>query len=233
MEPTTIFQDLENISRVSTMELALENHHYLALKPIYKWMQTTAYNAARGKMLDFGCGAMPYRDMFLDVVEEYIGADVAIAAGATPDLIIRPNEAIPVADNIFDTVLSTQTLEHVPDFVFYLNECSRVLKPKGVLILTAPMQWRHHEEPHDYWRFTAYGLRYALDKAGFVVKSMAPCGGAFSLAGQIILNNMVEKRGFNNKVIIKTINQAALWLDEKYPDVGETMNWMCLAEKKL
>jgi hypothetical protein len=28
--------------------------------------------------------------------------------------------------------------------------------------------WHVHEAPHDYYRYTRYGLKYLLDKAGFI-----------------------------------------------------------------
>ena len=102
-------------------------------------------------MLDFGCGAQPYRELFSPRISRYIGADVAAAKDTTLDVEIAPGEAVPLEDASVDTILATQTLEHVFDFQFYLRECERLLRPGGVLIMTAPMQWRLHEAPYDYW----------------------------------------------------------------------------------
>lgn len=54
------------------------------------------------------------------------------------DLIKLSNEAIPLPDEIFDNILSFETIEHMPDPENFLFELSRVLKPKGELILTTP-----------------------------------------------------------------------------------------------
>jgi len=40
--------------------------------------------------------------------------------------------------NSYDVVISADVLEHVPDPKRYLNECYRILKDNGVLILTTP-----------------------------------------------------------------------------------------------
>jgi ubiquinone/menaquinone biosynthesis C-methylase UbiE len=67
-----------------------------------------------------------------------------------------------------DAVLSTQVLEHVADPLSVLAEFFRVLKPDGRLWLTAPFVWYLHEEPYDYYRFTSHGLRFLLERAGFI-----------------------------------------------------------------
>jgi 2-polyprenyl-3-methyl-5-hydroxy-6-metoxy-1,4-benzoquinol methylase len=69
----------------------------------------------------------------------------------------------------YDFVLSSQVLEHVLDPAFYLSECFRVLKPGGKLLVTTHGTFWDHACPHDYWRWTAYGLRQAVENAGFGV----------------------------------------------------------------
>src|SRR5204862_7268221 len=113
-------------------------------------------------MLDYGCGGQPYRTMFETKVSRYIGADVAAAANTKIDLEFQPGRPLPLGSSTIDTILSTQTLEHVQDAHTYLAECNRLLKTGGTLILTAPMQWRHHEVPFDFLRFTKYGLIHLL-----------------------------------------------------------------------
>jgi SAM-dependent methyltransferase len=45
------------------------------------------------------------------------------------------------ADSSFDLVLTSETLEHVPDLEVALLEIHRVLKPNGVHIFTVPVVW--------------------------------------------------------------------------------------------
>ena len=227
-----IKDDLDGISRKTDIELDIYSHHYLVLKPLYEWMQTVAYEASSGVMFDFGCGGQPYRELFSSKIDKYIGGDVASPENINIDLELIVGKPVPILDKSIDTVLSTQNLEHVPDFNFYLSECNRILKDNGILILTAPMHWRHHEAPYDYWRFTKYGIEEALTQNGFEPEDISACGGSFSLMGQILLNLIVEKRGYQNKVLIKIINIFFSWLDRKYADTDETINWMCLAKKR-
>jgi hypothetical protein len=51
------------------------------------------------------------------------------------------------------------------------------------LILSAPFQFRLHEQPHDYYRYTSHGLRHLLDEAGLDVEEITQQGGLWSLIG--------------------------------------------------
>ena len=48
-------------------------------------------------------------------------------------------QSMPFADDTFDIVIHSDTLEHVPDPVKALVECHRVLKPGGTLCFTIPI----------------------------------------------------------------------------------------------
>lgn len=230
MLKTDIKDDLQGVIRIKDMNVRSDDHNYIVLSLLYAWMEKQALPAAKGVMLDFGCGGQPYRAFFESKITKYIGADVAAAENVAPDIEILPNHPLPLHDESIDTILSTQTLEHVPDVHFYLTECHRLLKPNGVLILSAPMQWRHHEVPYDFLRFTRYGLIEYLSQNGFGIKNITPCGGVYALIGQIFLNHLVE-RGIHNKLAFRLINRTSLWLDNKFSDTDDTINWMCIAIK--
>jgi SAM-dependent methyltransferase len=219
---------LAGVTRVQGMDLHLDSHHYIVLSHLYRWLREHALPVANGVMLDYGCGGQPYKELFSSKVTRYIGADVAAAKDTVLDLELHPSQPVPLPSHTIDTILANQTLEHVPDPDFYLGECCRLLRPGGVLILTAPMQWRHHEVPFDFFRFTRFGLLHLLAKHGFEVKELTPSGGVYSLLGQIWLNHLNE-RGVHYKVLYRCINSMALWLDRKIPDFEDTINWMCIA----
>jgi SAM-dependent methyltransferase len=107
--------------------------------------------ALHGRVLDLGCGHRRYESA-LPPASVYVGYDVD-TTGSEPD-VCGLAEALPFRAGAFDAVLSTQVLEHVPAPAAMLAEAHRVLTPGGILVLTAPQQWRLHEEPHDFWRFT-------------------------------------------------------------------------------
>lgn len=228
MRALPIQEALAGMERVRDMSLAPDSHHYIVLSLLYQWMRDAAAPAASGVLVDFGCGGQPYRALFEPHVARYIGADVAPALGVALDLQFVPGEPLPLADGSVDTVLSTQVLEHVADPGFYLRESRRVLRENGRLIITVPMQWRHHEVPYDYLRFTRYGVVHLLEHASFVIDDLRPCGGAYALIGQVLANTLAE-RGRYSKWLIRTINRVAIALDRRFPDYEDTLNWMCLA----
>ncbi len=223
-----IKQALGGLSRQQELGATRDHPHYISLSLIGNWLREIALQEAHGVMLDYGCGGQPYKNFFMPKLVRYIGADVAAAQGIELDVEIMPGQPLPLADASIDTLLSTQTLEHVEDVYFYIGECSRLIRSGGILILTAPMQWRHHEVPYDYWRFTRYGLIALLEQRGFVIKSMSPCGGVYALLGQIFLSHLHE-RGVRKPWINSLVNGVAFFLDARKPDTEDTLNWMCIA----
>jgi len=226
----TIKEDLAGWRRKNSMVLSEKHHHYLSFYYMHKWLERVAVKSASGRLLDFGCGGQPYRSLFEPQVEQYIGADVSAAAGVQLDGWLVPGEPAPFEDNSFDTVLSTQVLEHVPDPRFYIFEASRMLKDGGQLILTAPMQWRHHEVPYDYYRYTRFGLEQLIKDNGFEVSSIEAAGGVYALLGQIFLNHRIEINK-NSAWVNKWVNRLAIRLDAKYDDREDTLNWLLIAKK--
>ena len=65
-------------------------------------------------------------------------------------------------NNSYDLVIMMEVLEHVKEPKKAISEIYRVLRPNGQLILSTPFILGIHDEPHDYYRFTKYGLEYLL-----------------------------------------------------------------------
>ena len=83
------------------------------------------------------------------------------------DVISNFNEKIDMEDNEADSIISLSVMEHLCEPQIFLNESHRILKDGGIIIIQVPWQWWVHEAPHDYFRYTPYGLKYLLEKAGF------------------------------------------------------------------
>jgi SAM-dependent methyltransferase len=126
--------------------------------------------SARGKVVDVGCGAQPYRALF-PAGTEYVGLDIAQAGErfgyAQPDTVFFDGGAWPERTHDADFVLCTETLEHVLDPTVLLREAHAALRPGGRLLLTVPFAARWHFIPHDFWRFTPSSLSHLLQGAGF------------------------------------------------------------------
>ena len=124
----------------------------------------------KGRVLDVGCGAQPYRRLF-HPDSHYVGIDTNEAKAhfgyEMPDTLYFEGTTWPVGDSAFDVVLATEVLEHVPATSGFLGEAQRCLEPGGLLVLTVPFAARWHYIPYDFWRFTPSGLDRVLREAGF------------------------------------------------------------------
>lgn len=72
-----------------------------------------------------------------------------------------------IPDNQYDCIILTQVLQFIDDLPASINECYRILKPGGVILITVPSLSRVDcisGAEGDYWRFTTASLRYLLGK---------------------------------------------------------------------
>ena len=101
---------------------------------------------ARGVLVDVGCGKKPFVALFQPRVTTYVGLDypeTCIPLGGTRAEVFGTASQLPLRSSTADTVLLTEVLEHVAEPLVVLSELHRVLKPGGVLLLTAPMSSTH------------------------------------------------------------------------------------------
>ena len=77
---------------------------------------------------------------------------------------------LPVAPEACDTVVSLETIEHLPDVVAFVGELQRVLRPRGELLLSTPNAGRSSgKNPYHVHEMTLRELRSVLENAGFQV----------------------------------------------------------------
>lgn len=77
--------------------------------------------------------------------------------------------ALPFAGASFGVVLCTEVLEHCRQPHQAIAEFYRVLQPGGKLILTTRFLFPIHDAPHDYFRFTKYGLQALCESFSHVI----------------------------------------------------------------
>lgn len=135
----------------------------------------------QGVLYDLGSGESPYRDFFLNYANHYVAVDWSGSFHDTKaDIIADLNLPLPIGDSIADTVVSLSVLEHLYEPQLMLCEAFRILKSGGSLVLQVPWQWRIHEAPYDFFRYTPFGLEYMLKKAGFEDVVVEPQAGVFT-----------------------------------------------------
>ncbi len=143
-----------------------------------------------GELLDVGAGrARRYADLCPNVTS-YRTLDTD--TGWQPD-IVASAEDIPLPDESVDAILCTQVLEHVAHPQKVIGEFHRILRQGGTCLLTVP-QWNElHEEPHDYFRYTSFGLRTLFEDAGFRIDIMEPRGKYFSMKAQLTIRYLIDR----------------------------------------
>ena len=78
--------------------------------------------------------------------------------------------SFPIADGMYDIVLSGQVIEHVKKIWRWMNELARVCKPGGLVITINPVSWPFHEYPVDCWRIFPDGMRALYEDAGLTTR---------------------------------------------------------------
>jgi SAM-dependent methyltransferase len=130
-----------------------------------------------GRLLDFGCGSKPYRDLF--TVTEYVGVD--LENPGHPHLneeidVFYDGKKIPFPDNHFDAVFSSEVVEHIFNLEEILQEVKRVMKPGGKILVTCPFSISEHESPNDYARYTSFAIKHLFEKNHFTVLAYEKSG---------------------------------------------------------
>lgn len=231
----------ERLARLSNIEVNINSVYYLHYVSYHKELKYAINLYAKGDLLDIGCGNKPYESLFDGLITKYIGCDIIQSNLYRVD-ILSPANKIPLEDCIFDTIISTQTIEHVEDYQGLVNEAYRLLKPDGHFILSGPFVWPLHEEPYDFFRFTKHGFKFILDKAGFEVLEILSNGGMWATAGQTLIHAIesTESNNFLVKLFAKLyqrfkirilFNKVFSWLDERFYNDINTINYVIVAKK--
>lgn len=157
-------------------------HNWLIYNIGDKYMEKYSH-LYKGDVVDLGCGEAPYREYFLQYADSYLGVDWAESIHDTKaDVVADLNKPIEgVEDAKADTVVSIATLEHLSEPQVMLDEAFRILKPGGMFMMQTPWQWMTHEAPYDFFRYSEYGLKHIMEKAGFTDVKIEAQSGFFTM----------------------------------------------------
>jgi len=217
---------------------------------IIKFIKKAAKQTKKGsKVLDVGAGEGNWREFFKHC--EYLTQDKGIG-----ELLWDYSKIdykcditkISCKDENFDVILLTEVLEHLPEPYLALKELNRILKKKGKLYLTAPQGWEEHETPHDYYRYTHYGLKYLLKKSGFKIIKIEKRGGYFKYLAfrmwHIIFMPFLNRKNLFEKIlgwlvkiplmiILSLISLIFYFLDNIFDKEKKlTLGYQVIAQKK-
>jgi len=143
------------------------------------------YDKPNTILLDIGSGYSPYRKYFKKT--KYLTNDIKQNENKTIDIIGNIEKGLPkVKSSSLDYILCTQVIEHLANPQFAFKEFKRLLKPKGKLFLTTNFLYQIHMAPHDYYRFTSYGLEHLGKSVGFKIDHLISHGGIFQVLTYIV-----------------------------------------------
>ena len=137
----------------------------------------------------------------------YVSLD--IDAAARPG-VVGDAHALPFGDGAFDVVLANNVIEHLHDPAKGVAEMHRVLAAHGQVLYTIPFLYPVHEAPHDYTRFTRYGLQRLF--RGFSAAEVHARGGFFSTLAQLIFLLTRALDSVKLGGVMRAICYPGLWL---------------------
>lgn len=192
------------------------------MKELSKTRDVVQYLAKhiKGRTLDLGAGSAKYRDIIKPKTSEYVTFDMF--PGEHIDVVGNVLD-LPFEEGSFDTVISTQVLEHVAKPWVMIDEIYRVLKNGGICALSCPFLAPYHPDPKDYFRYTKDGLRSLFQNAGFEVVECEYYGKFFTVFRELIRLSFFsrfraykeKKQGIWSKRFLRYAQKLAAWLDGK------------------
>jgi len=195
---------------------------------------------AGARVLDAGAGEGQYAHCFAS--QRYCGVDLAVGNTRWDYSrldVLADLTALPFRSATFDAALNMVTLEHLREPGLALLEIARTLAPGGRLLIAAPHEWEVHQAPHDYFRYTRFGLQYLLEKADLQPIEIRPVGGYFRLVARRLLNGLqfftggARWLGFLPAAILLAPPALILpFLDALDRDRNFTAGYICTARKR-
>ena len=110
--------------------------------------------------------------------------------------LVRDITNIPELNESFDVILCTEVLEHLPEPSKAIDEFLRLLKPAGILTITAFFASMLHFAPYHYsCGFSCYWYRHHLSERGFLIEELTPNDDWFKYLHQelMLLDSMERK----------------------------------------
>lgn len=95
--------------------------------------------------------------------EPYFGLDQRDGPGVD---IVADIETYRGCDGTYNTVVTTETLEHIEAPWHAIERMSLCLQPGGLLFVTVPWMFGMHDYPRDCWRILPDGLAVLFHRAG-------------------------------------------------------------------
>jgi 2-polyprenyl-3-methyl-5-hydroxy-6-metoxy-1,4-benzoquinol methylase len=192
-----------------------------------KWIENTLKKIPAGlTILDAGAGECQFKKFCSHL--KYIAQDfgqyhgngnVGLQTGKWDNSqldIVSDITAIPLPGQSVDAIMCTEVLEHIPHPVAAVKEFSRLIKPGGYLLITAPFASLTHFAPYHFATgLSRYFYEKHLPENGFEITDIQFNGNFFEFVAQENrrIKPVAEKyAGKRINVFQKIIIHLNLWL---------------------
>jgi SAM-dependent methyltransferase len=134
------------------------------------------------QILDYGCGtggnSSAYAQLGSVVGVEPDPAAIRLASQRGKARYCRgAGTELPFKDAVFDVVMASDVLEHIHNDVAAAAEIARVLRPRGIAIITVPAHpWlfsEHDAAIHHFRRYSKASFRNVLDSSGIKIRRLS------------------------------------------------------------
>lgn len=123
--------------------------------------------AARGRVLEVGCGNGAIAEHLRDARHDVVAVDVTMGSAratrerARCDVLLAGLPDLPFPDGAFDTVVCSHTLEHIPDLWGAVRELRRVAR-RVIVVVPCQRYYRYTVDYHLHFFPTAAPLEHLL-----------------------------------------------------------------------
>jgi SAM-dependent methyltransferase len=188
--------------------------------------------------------------------EQRIRAELIATGAALQTLDFMAGDGIDLVADItstglpsasYDVVVCLQVLEHVQEPAAVCRELARLVKPGGLVAISAPQSYWLHNLPYHYFHFTREGLALLCHEAGLEPQVLEPQGGHFMLVGHMLhyTCRVLEQRARGNNwaafckpffIVLRlllglVVKSLCLGLDRLMPDETNTLGWNLICQK--
>lgn len=176
MIPNYIIKILKKQSFQTNLLSIFVNPFFFLRRGLFRHIKKNA-KYLNGKMIDFGCGRKPYKNLFS--IKEYIGVDIEVSGHPHENSeidVFYDGKTLPFSNETFDSFFCSEVFEHVFNIEKIIKELNRVIKKGSTGLITIPFAWPEHEIPYDFARYTSFGIKDILEQNGFKVISLEKSG---------------------------------------------------------
>jgi 2-polyprenyl-3-methyl-5-hydroxy-6-metoxy-1,4-benzoquinol methylase len=170
-----------------------------------------------GTVLDAGCGTGYGTEILAAAAERVVGIDISQEAidyahshyeQSSSEFSVGDLRALPFEEDTFDLVVSFEVIEHIEEQQLVISELHRVLRPKGVLVISSPNRAVYPSgNPHHIHEYLPEEFQQALESE---FRHVALYRQSPWLAAAILNDKESQRMGSEAEMALRTIKTRSI-----------------------